>query len=215
MTFIISLRRSFALIISLVGCLSAMGQSQTHAQSSQWPLIKSLSWSGDIDLLGPPTIIPIVGADGRVVYRFYCSSRFGKPAPYSLSQGDAFSGDFECWLTDSQPDVVAERPTLLNVQEDDLSPYHNNLGRFIWDELLGRNWNNPEWGSDRKIYLRAMCLRLHVLKENVELHHDGRSAETYPIIRSVRVEILAVPDKRATTRLAARPVSAEPDEPRN
>ncbi|MHB8755821.1 MAG: hypothetical protein ACYC92_12840 [Candidatus Acidiferrales bacterium] len=176
-----------------------------------WPLIKPLSWSGDIDLLGPPTLISIQSTKGTIVYRLYCSSWLAPPEPEWLTQGDSYGGDFECLLTDGKPGTPAKRATLLNYDPEDTSPYHFNEGSFVWKEILGKCWNNPEWGADRTFYLRGMRLRIHVVAVRVvESYQDKVAGKIHPIIRQVTVKITAEPDKNANTELARPPTQPEP-----
>lgn len=183
------------------------------SKSSNWPLIKSLSWSGDIDLLGPPTLIPIRSATGAILYRLYCSSWAASQdwQPEWLTGGDNYEGDFECLLTNAKPGTPAERATLLNYDPEDTSPYHFNEGSFQWNELLGKCWNNPQWGADRTFYLRGMRLRIRVLAIQVKMdYRDTQIGKEHPIIQRVTVEITAEPDANANTSLARPPTHREP-----
>lgn len=204
-------RTVFSAILSLAFLLGTGVYSAT--KSSNWPLIKPLSWSGDIDLLGPPTLIPIRSATGAILYRLYCSS-WAAPQdwqPEWLTGGDNYEGDFECLLTDAKPGTPAERATLLNYDREDTSPYHFNEGSFQWNELLGKCWNNPEWGADRTFYLRGMRLRIRVVTVRVaEFWEDKELRKAHPIISSVTAEIAAQPDKNANTELARPPTQPEP-----
>lgn len=180
-------------------------------KSPTWPLIEPLSWSGNVDLLGPPTLISIHSANGATTYRLYCSSWLASPEPQWLTAGDSYGGEFECLLTDARPGTPAPRATLLNYDPKDSSPYHFNEGSFHWNELLGKCWNNPEWGADRTFYLRGMRLRIRVVAANVtEFYEDKKAGKTHPIIRSVTVKITAQPDKNADTALAKPPIHSEP-----
>jgi|SRR5487761_291668 len=192
--------------------LFGTGVSGAGGKSHNWPLIKPLSWSGEMDLLGPPTLIPIRSATGTILYRLYCSSWVApqEQEPQWLTAGDNYEGEFECLLTDAKPETPAKRATLLNYDPEDTSPYHFNEGSFQWNELLGKCWNNPEWGDDRTFYLRGMRLRIHVVALRVELYKDKKEAKTYPIIRRATANITAQPDKNANTELARPPTQPEP-----
>lgn len=200
-----------AFLVVLLFVLSAiMNLHRLGDKLSNWPTIRPLSWSGNIDLLGAPTLISIQSVDGVILYRLYCSSRLAPPEPEWLTQGDNYGGDFDCLLSDSSPGTPAARATLLNYDPHDLSPYHSNLASFSWSELLGNCWNNPEWGADRTFYLRGMKLRIHVVAVKVEFYKDAKQEKTYPIIRSVTAKISAEPDKNANTELARPPAQSEP-----
>jgi hypothetical protein len=72
----------FLASVLLMSCSSALtGKSQA------WPPIKAVSWSGEIDLLGPPKVIEIPTQDPKIIYRLYCSS-FGaiEKKPYFALQ---------------------------------------------------------------------------------------------------------------------------------
>ncbi|HVA72803.1 MAG TPA: hypothetical protein VNF02_06780 [Candidatus Limnocylindrales bacterium] len=203
-------RTVFSAILSFAFLLGT-GVSGAGSKSHNWPLIKPLSWSGDIDLLGPPTLVPIRSTSGVILYRLYCSSYLGPLEPEWLVHGDNYGGDFECLLTDAKPGTYAERATLLNYDPADPTPYHFNLGSFTWEELLGKCWNNPEWGADRTFYLRGMRLHIRVLDAQVEMYYrDTGLGKTHPIIRRVTVNITAQPDKNANTELARPPTQPEP-----
>src|SRR5487761_255901 len=203
-------RTVFSAILSFAFLLGT-GVSGAGSKSHNWPLIKPLSWSGEMDLLGPPTLISIRSATGTIPDRLYCSSRLAPPQPEWLTDGDNYGGDFECLLTDAKPGTLAKRATLLNYDPQDKSPYHFNLGSFSWNELLGINcWSNPEWGDDRTFFLRGMRLRIHVVALRVELYKDKKEAKTYPIIRRATANITAQPDKNANTELARPPTQPEP-----
>ncbi|MHB8756352.1 MAG: hypothetical protein ACYC92_15570 [Candidatus Acidiferrales bacterium] len=178
--------------------------------STSWPSIRPLSWSGEMDLLGPPTLVPIRSTSGNILYRLYCSSYLGPLEPAWLVHGDNYGGDFECLLTDAKPGTYAQRATLLNYDPRDTSPYYFNLGSFHWIELLGKCWDNPQWGADRTFYLRGMRLRIQVLAVKVvEFYQDKAAGKAHPIIRSVTVKITAEPDKSANTELARPPTQSE------
>jgi hypothetical protein len=203
-------RTVFSAILSFAILLGA-GDYSSVAKPRTWPLIEPLSWSGEMELLGPPTLISIQSPEGTILYRLYCSSLLAPPEPEWLTGGDNYGGDFECLLTDAKPGTPAKRATLLNYDPEDLSQYHSNLGTFVWTELLGINcWNNPEWGADRTFYLRGMRLRIHVVGIKVELYKDKKQGQTYPIIRRVTVEISAQPDQSAYTELARPPSQRAP-----
>lgn len=200
----------FVLLLSFV-----MGSllSSANGKSHNWPAIKAISWSGDIDLLGPPSLVVIPAAKGgKVLYRLYCSSRLAPPEPNWLTQGDNYGGDFECLLTDSSPGMSPERATLLNYVAEDKSPYHTNLGSFTWEELQGTCRNDPVWGTSRSLYLRGMRLRISVVGARIEEYNDKKQAKKYPIIRRVSVKIDAAPDPTAETELARKPAQPEPPE---
>lgn len=202
--------RTVCLAILTTALFLVAGVSGTGSNTHKWPSIKPLSWSGEMDLLGPPTLISIHSRTGPILYRLYCSSRLGPPEPKWLTQGDNYGGDFECLLTDGKPGTPAKRATLLNYDSNDLSPYHSNIGSFSWGALLGNCWNNSEWGADRTFYLRGMRLRIHVIAMRVELYKDKKENKTYPIIRRVTANITAQPDKNANTLLARPPNDPEP-----
>jgi hypothetical protein len=180
------------------------------SESQGWPSIQPLTWSGQMDLLGPPTTIEIRSAAGTTLYRLYCSSRLAPPEPEWLLHGNNYGGDFECLLTDAKPGSSARRATLLNYDPDDETPYHFNEGSFGWNELVGECWNNPEWGADRTFYLRGMRLRIDVVGIRIEFYRDKKEHKTYPIIRRLDVRISARPDKTADTALARPPAQEEP-----
>jgi hypothetical protein len=197
-----------ALLLALLLGLSAYSG---HPEPVTWPLIRPLSWSGEIGLLGPPTVVSIRSTTGAILYRLYCSSWLAPPKPEWLLNGDSYGGEFECLLTDANPGTPAPRATLLNYDPEDTSPYHFNEGSFHWNEILGKCWNNPEWGADRTFYLRGMRLRIQVLGADVvEFYNDKRAAKVHPIIRSVTAKITAQPDKSAKTALAKPPTHREP-----
>lgn len=206
------LRAVFSGILS-IACLVGI-TVYGAGKSSAWPLIEPLSWSGEINLLGPPALIPIRAANSQILYRLYCSSWVApqEQEPQWLTAGDNYEGDFECLLTDAKPGTSAPRATLLNYDPKDLSPYHFNGGSFQWNELLGKCWNNPEWGADRTFYLRGMRLRIRVLAVHVdEFYNDKSAGKTHPIISGVSVKITAQLDKNADTALARPPTQAEPN----
>jgi hypothetical protein len=174
-----------SVFILLISCQSAL-----TGESKKWPQIKKVSWSGEMDLLGPSTVIEIPTHDPSITYRLYCSSRLAKPEPDWLLQGYTYGTDFSCLLTDSAVgNTDRKRVTLLNWDPKDGGPYHFSRGNFTWNELLGDCWNDLEWGSDRKLYLRNMLLRIHVIGVVVELYNDPHQKKPYPIIRRVTVHI--------------------------
>lgn len=78
--------RILGFIISAVVFLSGPGTaSHAPGKTSHWPLIKPFSWSGEMDLLGPPTLIAIHSINGAIAYRLYCSSRLARPEPHWLT----------------------------------------------------------------------------------------------------------------------------------
>ena len=189
----------------------AAGLFSVTAKLNDWPLIHPLSWSGEMDMLAPPTLIPILSPQGNILYRIYCSSDLAKPEPDWLIHGDNYGGDFVCLFTDATPSAPSHRATLLNYDSQDTSPYHFNLASFGWQELLGIDcWNNPVWGADRTFYLRGMRLRIHVVAMKIELYNDKKQDKTYQIIRRVTADITATPDKSADTPLARKPTQSEP-----
>ena len=201
---------SIVLSVALLSCLGTL--RRPPRKISHWPLIQPLSWSGEMDLMGPPTLIAIHSTTGAITYRLYCSSWAARDdtQPKWLTAGDNYEGDFECLLTDAEPGTPAKRATLLNYDPTDGTPYHFNEGSFHWDELLGSCWNNPEWGSDRTFYLRGMRIRIHVIAMKVELYKDKKENKMYPIIRRVTANVTAEPDKEANTTLARPPAHDEP-----
>jgi len=201
---------SKSVVSTILSVAMLLGIRYSGVGGSHWPVIRPLSWSGEMDLLGPPTLIAIRSTSGAVVYRLYCSSRLASPEPEWLTQGDNYGADFECLLTDGRPGTPAQRATLLNYDPKDLSPYHSNLGSFTWEELLGKCRNNPVWGTERAFYLRGMRLKIDVLAVKVEQYKDQKQDETYPIIRRVTVNVSATPDKDARTSLAQPPSEPEP-----
>jgi hypothetical protein len=200
--------RSYVFIVSvlLISCSSTLAGT-----SQKWPQIKKVSWSGEIDLLGSPTVIEIPTQDPQVTYRLFCSSRLAESEPDWLLRGEMYGADFACLLTDTPVGKEADRATLLNPDPKYHRPYGaTNRGNFTWDELLGDCWNDPEWGSDRKLFLRNMLLRIHVIGAVVELYNDPDAKKSYPIIRRVTVRIDAEECEDANTELVRPSKTKQP-----
>lgn len=157
-----------------------------------------------LNLLGAPQIVNLKTTSPKNQISMICSSRYGLTS--SAYSDESFTGDIECWLT---PGGIPNRTTLLNYDPNDLSPYHTNLGRFLWPEVLGRCWNDPTWGMERTIHVRGAALTLALDNVTASLYDDPITHKRIPVIESADLEIQVKPED-VFTEIASPPAHSEP-----